>query len=64
MSVAAVRGHAIGAGLQLALSCDLRVLADDAQLCMKEPALGLVPDLTGTNRWSTSSACPGRSSCA
>ena len=25
-----------------------RVLADDAQLCMKEPALGLVPDLTGT----------------
>ena len=24
------------------------MLADDAQLCMKEPALGLVPDLTGT----------------
>ena len=48
VSIAAVRGHAIGAGLQLALSCDLRVLADDAQLCMKEPALGLVPDLTGT----------------
>jgi enoyl-CoA hydratase/carnithine racemase len=47
-SVAAVRGHAIGAGFQLALSCDLRVLADDARLCMKEPALGLVPDLTGT----------------
>jgi enoyl-CoA hydratase/carnithine racemase len=48
VSVAAVRGHAIGAGFQLALSCDLRVLAEDAQLCMKEPALGLVPDLTGT----------------
>ena len=48
VSVAAVRGHAIGAGFQLALACDLRVLADDAQLCMKEPALGLVPDLTGT----------------
>src|ERR1700722_9415265 len=48
VSVAAVRGHAIGAGFQLALSCDLRVLADDARLCMKEPALGLVPDLTGT----------------
>ncbi|MUL43464.1 enoyl-CoA hydratase/isomerase family protein [Streptomonospora sp. PA3] len=48
VSVAAVRGHAIGAGFQLALSCDLRILADDAQLCMKEPALGLVPDLTGT----------------
>lgn len=47
-SVAAVQGYAVGAGFQLALSCDLRVLADDAQLCMKEPALGLVPDLTGT----------------
>jgi enoyl-CoA hydratase/carnithine racemase len=48
VSVAVVQGHAIGAGFQLALSCDLRVLADDAKLCMKEPALGLVPDLTGT----------------
>ncbi|MDA8371016.1 MAG: enoyl-CoA hydratase/isomerase family protein [Nocardiopsaceae bacterium] len=48
VSVAAVHGHAIGAGFQLALSCDLRILAEDAQLCMKEPALGLVPDLTGT----------------
>jgi len=48
VSVAAVRGYAIGGGFQLALSCDLRVLADDAQFCMKEPAIGLVPDLTGT----------------
>ena len=48
VSVAAVRGYAIGAGFQLALSCDLRVVADDAQFSMKESALGLVPDLTGT----------------
>ncbi|MBO0832802.1 MAG: enoyl-CoA hydratase/isomerase family protein [Actinobacteria bacterium] len=48
VSIAAVQGHAIGAGFQLALACDLRVLADNAMLCMKEPALGLVPDLTGT----------------
>jgi enoyl-CoA hydratase/carnithine racemase len=48
VSIAAVRGHAIGGGFQLALACDLRVLADDAKFCMKEPALGLVPDLTGT----------------
>lgn len=48
VSIAAVRGYAVGAGFQLALSCDLRVAADDAQFCMKEAALGLVPDLTGT----------------
>jgi len=48
VSIAAVQGHAIGAGFQLALACDLRVVADDVKFCMKEPALGLVPDLTGT----------------
>ena len=48
VSIAAVQGYAIGAGFQLALSCDLRVVADDAQFSMKESALGLVPDLTGT----------------
>jgi enoyl-CoA hydratase/carnithine racemase len=48
VSIAAVQGYAIGAGFQLALSCDLRVMTDDAQFSMKEAALGLVPDLTGT----------------
>jgi enoyl-CoA hydratase/carnithine racemase len=48
VSIAVVQGHAIGAGFQLALSCDLRVVADDARFSMKETALGLVPDLTGT----------------
>ena len=44
-----MQGHAIGAGAQLALACDLRVLADDAQLRLPEASLGLVPDLTGTS---------------
>ncbi|MEU6852143.1 enoyl-CoA hydratase/isomerase family protein [Actinacidiphila alni] len=48
ITVAAVQGHAIGAGFQLALACDLRVCADDVQFAMRETSLGLVPDLTGT----------------
>jgi enoyl-CoA hydratase/carnithine racemase len=48
ITIAAVQGHAIGAGFQLALACDLRVLADDAKFSMAEVTLGLVPDLGGT----------------
>jgi enoyl-CoA hydratase/carnithine racemase len=48
VSIAAVQGHAIGAGFQLALSCDLRIVSEDASFAMREPMLGLVPDLTGT----------------
>ena len=48
LTVAAVQGHAIGAGFQLALACDLRVCSDDVQFAMRETSLGLVPDLTGT----------------
>jgi enoyl-CoA hydratase/carnithine racemase len=48
VSVAAVQGHAIGAGFQLALACDLRVLTQDAKFTMGEVNLGLVPDLGGT----------------
>lgn len=48
ISIAAVHGHAIGAGFQLALACDIRIVADDVMFNMKETALGLVPDLGGT----------------
>lgn len=46
--VAVVTGRAIGAGFQLALAADLRLLSDDAVLVMAEAGLGLVPDLGGT----------------
>ena len=49
ISIAAVQGHAIGAGCQLALACDLRVVSYDVKLAMRETSLGLVPDLTGTH---------------
>lgn len=48
VTVALVQGHAIGAGFQLALACDLMVVADDVKLAMRETSLGLVPDLAGT----------------
>jgi enoyl-CoA hydratase/carnithine racemase len=50
LTIAAVQGHAIGAGFQLALACDLRVAADDVSFSMAEVTLGLVPDLAGTKR--------------
>ncbi|GIE97028.1 enoyl-CoA hydratase/isomerase family protein [Paractinoplanes rishiriensis] len=50
VTIAAVQGHAIGAGFQLALNCDMRILTEDARFSMAEVTLGLVPDLGGTKR--------------
>ncbi|WP_432987525.1 enoyl-CoA hydratase/isomerase family protein [Dactylosporangium sp. CA-233914] len=50
ISIAAVQGHAIGGGFQLALACDFRVVAEDVSFSMAEIKLGLVPDLGGTKR--------------
>jgi enoyl-CoA hydratase/carnithine racemase len=52
VSLALVQGHAMGAGFQLALACDLRIAADDAIFTMAETTLGLVPDLGGTRALS------------
>lgn len=48
VTIAVVQGHAVGAGFQLALACDLRICSDDVQFAMRETSLGLVPDLGGT----------------
>lgn len=50
ISIAGVQGHAIGAGFQLALACDLRICTENAKFTMAEVTLGLVPDLGGTKR--------------
>lgn len=49
-TIAVVQGHAYGAGLQLALMCDLRVVAEDASLGLLEMRYGLIPDLGGSTR--------------
>lgn len=46
--VAAVQGAALGGGLEIALSADIRILADNAVLGLPEVGLGLVPDTGGT----------------
>jgi enoyl-CoA hydratase/carnithine racemase len=47
-TIAAIRGHAYGAGLQLALCCDLRIATADARLGLLEVRYGLIPDLGAT----------------
>jgi enoyl-CoA hydratase/carnithine racemase len=46
--IAAVHGHALGGGCQLALGADLRIVAPDAKLSVLEIRWGLIPDMTGT----------------
>ncbi|SDC70971.1 Enoyl-CoA hydratase/carnithine racemase [Geodermatophilus telluris] len=46
--VAAVHGVAFGGGLQIALGADIRIVAPDARLSVREILWGLVPDMTGT----------------
>lgn len=48
--IAAISGPAFGAGIQLAIACDLRVAAKDAVFSVMEIRWGIVPDLGGTQR--------------
>lgn len=47
-TIAQVQGHAFGAGMQLALACDMRIVADDVRMGLLELNWGLMPDLGGT----------------
>jgi enoyl-CoA hydratase len=47
-AVAAINGHAVGAGLCVALACDLRIVADDAKVGLNFARLGLHPGMGGT----------------
>ncbi|HEY7381526.1 MAG TPA: enoyl-CoA hydratase-related protein [Gaiella sp.] len=48
--VAAIQGYCLGGGLELAMCCDVRVCAEDAQLGQPEIKLGLIPGGGGTQR--------------
>jgi enoyl-CoA hydratase/carnithine racemase len=49
-TIAAVSGNAYGGGFELALACDLRVVADDATLALTEVGIGALPGWGGTGR--------------
>jgi enoyl-CoA hydratase/carnithine racemase len=46
--IAAIRGNALGGGLQIALGADIRIVAPDAKLGLLEVNWGIIPDMTGT----------------
>jgi enoyl-CoA hydratase/carnithine racemase len=49
-TVCVIHGVCLGGALELALACDLRVMAEDAMVGLPETRLGLVPDVGGSSR--------------
>ncbi len=48
--IAAINGFALGGGLELAMSCHLRVASDNARMGLPETSLGVIPGYGGTQR--------------
>ncbi len=49
-TIAAIRGSALGGGMELALAADLRILSDNAKMGLRETALAILPGAGGTQR--------------
>lgn len=49
-TIAVLNSHAFGGGLELAVACDLRVMAPNATLALPETGIGIVPGWSGTQR--------------
>ena len=58
--IAAVHGHALGGGIQIALGADIRIVHPDTQMSVREVHWGLVPDMTGTLTLSSPGSCRHR----
>lgn len=48
--ICAINGYALGGGLEIALACDIRIVAEEAQVGLTELRLGIIPGAGGTQR--------------